>query len=110
MIDAPDILELFQSSLELFAKWPLVAISVGLDMVTLAPQAAITRNFRFWRRQADHSRTPLPLALLPLAALPKSLGYRRTTAGLFLNVQDSVVERTVSRSPILPIASEGRRF
>src|SRR6516165_10668483 len=37
------------------------------------------------------------LALLPLAMWLKALGYRPTTAGLFLNLQDSMVERTVSR-------------
>jgi hypothetical protein len=35
--------------------------------------------------------------LLPLATWLKALGYRPTTAGLFLNLQDSVVERTVSQ-------------
>jgi hypothetical protein len=84
MIDAPDILELFQSSLELFAKWPLVAMSVGLDMVTLARQAAITRNFRF----GDGKPIILvphylgsDLALLPLAALlSRSVIVRRPQA------------------------------
>ena len=62
------LLELFQSSLELFAKWPLVAISAGLDMVTLARQAAITRNFRF----GDGKPIILvPHYLLPCCRLPR---------------------------------------
>jgi hypothetical protein len=84
MIDAPDILELFQSSLELFAKWPLVAMSVRLDMVTLARQAAITRNFRFGDGKpiilAPHYLGS-DLALLPLAALlSRSVIVRRPEA------------------------------
>ena len=100
-IEAPDIFDLFHSSLELFAKWPLATMSAGFDMTTLARQAAMTQSaFRF----GDGKPIILvpnylgsDLALLPLAMWLKALGYRPTTAGLFLNLQDSMVERTVSR-------------
>jgi pimeloyl-ACP methyl ester carboxylesterase len=100
-IDASDILDLFHSSLELFAKWPLVTMSAGFDMIALARQAAMTRSaFRF----GDGKPIILvpnylgsDLALLPLAMWLKALGYRPATAGLFLNLQDSVVERAVSQ-------------
>jgi pimeloyl-ACP methyl ester carboxylesterase len=96
-----NIFDLFNASLELFAKWPLVAARAGFDVMALARQAVFTGS---GSRFGDGKPIILlphylgsDLALLPLTIWLKALGYRPATAGLLLNLQDSLVERTLSQ-------------
>jgi len=97
----PDMPELFSSTLELFAKWPLAAAKAGFDMMTHARQAMMDgAGSRF----GDGKPIILvphylgsDLALLPLTIWLKALGYRPATAGLVLNLGGSFVEQSLSR-------------
>jgi pimeloyl-ACP methyl ester carboxylesterase len=98
---APDMFDVLNSSLELFAKWPLAAARAGFDAMTLARQGVVGGAVSRFGDGKPIILVPnylgSDLALLPLAMWLKTLGYRPTTAGLFLNLQDSVVERTLSQ-------------
>jgi pimeloyl-ACP methyl ester carboxylesterase len=97
----PGLLDVFASSLELFAGWPLAVMGAGFDTLTFARHTmAVGSASRF----GDGKPIILvpqflgsDLALLPLTIWLKALGYRPTTAGLLLNFQDSSVERTLSQ-------------
>ena len=98
---APDMLDLFNSSMELFARWPLAAARVGFDAMTLARTAIMAGG---GSRFGDGKPVILlpnyigsDLTLLPLVIWLKAIGYRPTTTGLLLNLQDSFVERTLAR-------------
>jgi pimeloyl-ACP methyl ester carboxylesterase len=97
----PDLLNVFTSSLELFAKWPFVAMGVGFDAMTFAQQAMLAGSASRFGDGKPIILVPQylgsDLALLPLTIWLKALGYRPTTAGLLLNLQDSVIERTLSQ-------------
>jgi pimeloyl-ACP methyl ester carboxylesterase len=98
---APDVLDVAASALEPFMKWPLAAMRAGLDTMSLARQAMTTGSVSRFGDGKPIILVPhylgSDLALLPLAIWLKALGYRATTAGLLLNLQDSLVERTLSR-------------
>jgi len=98
---APGVLDLLTSSLELFAKWPLVVMGAGLDTITLARRALVAGSASRFGDGKPIILVPQylgsDLVLLPLTIWLKALGYRPTTAGLFLNLQDSSVERTLSQ-------------
>lgn len=94
-----DMLDILNSSLGLFAQWPLITARAGFDVMNLARQGFVSGAVP---RFGDGKPVILmpnylgsDLALLPLALWLKTLGYRPTTAGLFVNLQDSVVERTL---------------
>jgi pimeloyl-ACP methyl ester carboxylesterase len=97
----PDMLDLFSSTLELFARWPLAAAKAGFDMMTHARQAVVAGG---GSRFGDGKPIILvphylgsDLALLPLTIWLKALGYRPATAGLLLNLGGSLVEQSLSR-------------
>jgi pimeloyl-ACP methyl ester carboxylesterase len=97
----PGMLDVFASSLELLAKWPLVMMGAGFDTVTFARQAMVAGSASRFGDGKPIILVPQylgsDLALLPLTIWLKALGYRPTIAGLFLNLQDSSVERTLSQ-------------
>jgi pimeloyl-ACP methyl ester carboxylesterase len=97
----PHMLDLLNSSLELFAKWPLVAARAGLDTMTLVRQAMMSGSAPSFGDGKPIILVPhylgSDLALLPLAIWLKALGYRPTTAGLLFNLQDSFVERKLTQ-------------
>jgi pimeloyl-ACP methyl ester carboxylesterase len=97
----PDMVDLLSSSLDLFAKWSLAAARLGFDTMTSARQAVVSGG---GSRFGDGKPVILvphhlgsDLSLLPLTIWLKALGYRPMTAGLFLNLGDSIVERSLSR-------------
>jgi pimeloyl-ACP methyl ester carboxylesterase len=98
---APGVLDLLTSSLELFAKWPLVVMGAGFDTITLARRALVAGSASRFGDGKPIILVPQylgsDLVLLPLTIWLKALGYRPTTAGLFLNLQDSSVERALSQ-------------
>jgi len=97
----PDLFDVFTSSLELFARWPLAVTGAGLDTLNFARQAMAVGSVSRFGDGKPIILVPQylgsDLALLPLTIWLKALGYRPTTAGLFLNLQDSSVERTLSQ-------------
>jgi pimeloyl-ACP methyl ester carboxylesterase len=98
---APDMFDFFNSSLELFAQWPFAVARAGLDAMGLARQAMVTGSASRFGDGKPIILVPnylgTDLALLPLAIWLKALGYRPTTAGLLLNLQDSIVEQTLAQ-------------
>jgi pimeloyl-ACP methyl ester carboxylesterase len=97
----PDMLDVLSLSLDLFAKWPLAAARAGFDMMNSARQAMVTANGTRFGDGKPIILVPQylgsDLALLPLAIWLRALGYRPATAGLFLNLQDPFVERSLSQ-------------
>jgi pimeloyl-ACP methyl ester carboxylesterase len=97
----PDLLDVFSSSLELFARWPLAVMEAGFDTLNFARQAMVAGSASRFGDGKPIILVPQylgsDLALLPLTIWLKALGYRPTTAGLLLNFQDSSVERTLSQ-------------
>jgi pimeloyl-ACP methyl ester carboxylesterase len=90
------------SALELFATWPFALAKAGLDSLLLGGQ---------WMMAGSSSRfgdgKPIILvprflgtdiALIPLSLWLKALGYRPLLAGLFVNLQSSSDERSLSRA------------
>jgi pimeloyl-ACP methyl ester carboxylesterase len=97
----PGMLDVFASSLELFAKWPLALLGAGLDSMTLARQAMVAAGASSFGDGKPIILVPQylggDLALLPLNIWLTALGYRPAMAGLSLNLQDSSVEQTLSQ-------------
>jgi pimeloyl-ACP methyl ester carboxylesterase len=98
----PGLLEAFTSSLSLVARWQLAAMrAAGFDTMTFARQAMAAASASRFGDGKPIIVVPQylgsDLALLPLAIWLKALGYRPTTAGLLVNLQDSSVERTLAR-------------
>jgi pimeloyl-ACP methyl ester carboxylesterase len=97
----PGLLDVFTSSLELFARWPLAVMGAGFDTLTFARHAMAVGSVSRFGDGKPVILVPQylgsDLALLPLTIWLKALGYRPTTAGLLLNFQDSSVERTLSQ-------------
>src|SRR5579859_5006023 len=97
----PSLLDVFASSLELFARWPLAVMGVGFDTLTFARQAMAVGSVARFGDGKPIILVPQylgsDLALLPLTIWLKALGYRPMTAGLLLNFQDSSVERALSQ-------------
>jgi len=95
------LLDVFASSLELFARWPLAVMGAGFDTLNFARQAMVAGSAARFGDGKPIILVPQyfgsDLALLPLTMWLKALGYRPTTAGLLLNLQDSSVERTLSQ-------------
>ena len=90
------------TALELFATWPFVLAKAGLDSLLLGGQ---------WMMAGSSSRfgdgKPIILvpgflgtdiALIPLSLWLKALGYRPLLAGLFVNLQGSSDELSLSRA------------
>jgi pimeloyl-ACP methyl ester carboxylesterase len=97
----PDMLDVFGSSLELFAKWPLALVESALDSMTLARQTLEAASASSFGDGKPIILVPQhlgsELALLPINIWLKALGYRPTMAGLSLNPRDSSVEQALSR-------------
>jgi pimeloyl-ACP methyl ester carboxylesterase len=97
----PGLFDVFTSSLELFARWPLAVMGAGFDTLTFARHAMAVGSVSRFGDGKPIILVPQflgsDLALLPLTIWLKALGYRPTTAGLLLNFQDSFVERTLSQ-------------
>jgi pimeloyl-ACP methyl ester carboxylesterase len=93
-------LPIFSDS-EVLTRWPSMLASAALDVLIVARQAIMVGNaLRF----GDGKPVVLipqylgsDLAMLPLSAWLKALGYRPATAGLVLNLSDSYSERALSR-------------
>jgi pimeloyl-ACP methyl ester carboxylesterase len=90
------------SAIELFATWPFALAKAGLESLVLS---------RHWMMAGSPSRfgdgKPIILvprflgtdvALIPLSMWLKALGYRPLLAGLFVNIQDSLDDRSLSRA------------
>jgi pimeloyl-ACP methyl ester carboxylesterase len=97
----PDLLDVFSSSLELFSRWPLAVMGAGYDAMTFARNAMSAGSASRFGDGKPIILVPQylgsDLALLPLTIWLKALGYRPTTAGLLLNLQDASVERMLSQ-------------
>jgi pimeloyl-ACP methyl ester carboxylesterase len=97
----PGPFDVFASSLELFARWPLAVMWAGFDTLSFARQTMVTGSASRFGDGKPIILVPQflgsDLALLPLTIWLKALGYRPTTAGLLLNFQDSSVERALSQ-------------
>jgi pimeloyl-ACP methyl ester carboxylesterase len=86
---------------EVLTRWPLMLASAAFDAVIVARQAIMVGSAS---RFGDGKPIVLipqylgsDLAMLPLSAWLKALGYRPATAGLVLNLSDSSSERALSR-------------
>jgi pimeloyl-ACP methyl ester carboxylesterase len=86
---------------EVLTRWPSMLASAAFDALSVARQAIMLGSAS---RFGDGKPVVLipqylgsDLAMLPLSAWLKALGYRPSTAGLVLNLSDSSSERALSR-------------
>jgi pimeloyl-ACP methyl ester carboxylesterase len=86
---------------EVLTRWPSMLASAAFDALIVARQAIMAGNAS---RFGDGKPVVLipqylgsDLAMLPLSAWLKALGYRPATAGLVLNLSDNSSERALSR-------------
>jgi pimeloyl-ACP methyl ester carboxylesterase len=90
------------SAIELLAAWPLTLTKVGFEALTIARQSIMVGSASRFGDGKPVILLPAflgsDLALLPLSAWLKALGYRPVTTGLFINFEDSHGERSLSRA------------
>jgi pimeloyl-ACP methyl ester carboxylesterase len=99
---APPLLDTLASTTQWFFGLPSMLTSAAFDSLTIARQSMLVGDAS---RFGDGKPIVLvpphlgsDLALLPLSAWLKALGYRPASAGLFLNLGDAATDRTLARS------------
>jgi pimeloyl-ACP methyl ester carboxylesterase len=88
------------SAIELFTTWPLIFAETGFEAMAIARQALMSAS-----RFGDGKPIILvpgflgsDLALLPLSLWLEALGYRPVMADLFINLEGSHAENSLSRA------------
>src|SRR5262249_50602157 len=99
---APPLLVTLASTTQWFFGLPSTFTSAAFDSLTIARQSMLVGDAS---RYGDGKPIVLvpphlgrALAVLPLSAWLKALGYRTATAGLLLNLGDAATDRTLARS------------
>ena len=99
---APPLLDTLASTTQWFFGLPSTLTSAAFNSLTIARQSMLVGDAS---RYGDGKPIVLvpphlgsDLALLPLSAWLKALGYRPATAGLFLNLGDAATDRTLAKS------------
>jgi len=99
---APPLLDTLASTTQWLFGLPSTLASAAFDSLTIARQAMLVGDAS---RYGDGKPIVLvpphlgsDLALLPLSAWLKALGYRPAPAGLVLNLGDAATDRTLSQS------------
>ena len=89
------------SAIDLFTAWPLILTKAGFESLTIARQSFMVGSASRFGDGKPVILIPTflgsDLALLPLSAWLKAVGYRPVTTGLFVNFEDSHSERLLSR-------------
>ena len=89
-------------AIDLLTAWPLTLTKAGFEALTIARQSIMVGSASRFGDGKPIVLLPAflgsDLALLPLAAWLKALGYRPVMAGLFINFEDSHGERFLSRA------------
>jgi pimeloyl-ACP methyl ester carboxylesterase len=100
--DAPAASHALRSAVELFTAWPTTLAKVGLEALTITRQSMVVGSASRFGDGKPVILLPAflssDLALLPLSAWLNALGYRPVMAGLFVNLEDSHGERSLSRT------------
>jgi pimeloyl-ACP methyl ester carboxylesterase len=100
--DTPAASHALTSAIELFTAWPITLTKVGFEALTIARQSMMVGSTSRFGDGKPIILLPAflssDLALLPLSTWLKALGYRPVTAGLFVNLEDSHGERSLSRT------------
>jgi pimeloyl-ACP methyl ester carboxylesterase len=99
---APPLLDTLASMTQWFFGLPSTLAAAALESLTIARQSILVGGFS---RYGDGKPIVLvpphlgsDLALLPLLAWLRALGYRPATAGLFLNLGDPPTDRALAKS------------
>ena len=99
---APPLLDTLASTTQWFFGLPSMLASAAFDSLTIARQSMLVGDAS---RYGDGKPIVLvpphlgsDLALMPLSAWLKALGYRPATAGLFLNLGDAPTDRALAKS------------
>jgi 3-oxoadipate enol-lactonase len=107
------LLDTLTSTAAWLAGWPSTLSEATLESLTIAHQSLVVgSSSRYGDGKPIVLVPPLwgsDLALLPLSAWLKALGYRPVTAGLLLNLGDSQADRTLSESIRHVTARLGRK-
>jgi pimeloyl-ACP methyl ester carboxylesterase len=100
--DAPAASHALTSAIELFTAWPITLAKVGFEALTITRQSMVVGSASRFGDGKPVILLPAflsgDLALLPLSAWLKAFGYRPVMAGLFVNLEDSYGERSLSRT------------
>jgi pimeloyl-ACP methyl ester carboxylesterase len=98
----PAVSDALPSALELLAAWPFALAKAGLDSLLLGGQWMTAGNSSRFGDGKPIILVPrflgTDIALIPLSLWLKALGYRPLLAGLFVNLQSSSDERSLSRA------------
>jgi pimeloyl-ACP methyl ester carboxylesterase len=90
------------SAIELFTAWPRILTKAVFEYLTSARQSIMVGSASRFGDGKPIILLPAflgsDLALLPLSAWLRALGYRPVTTGLFVNLDDSHGERSLSRA------------
>lgn len=99
---APPLLDTLASTTQWLFSLPSTLTSAAFDSMTIARQSMLVGDAS---RYGDGKPIVLvpphlgsDLALMPLSAWLKALGYRPATAGLFLNLGGAATDRTLAKS------------
>jgi pimeloyl-ACP methyl ester carboxylesterase len=98
---APTLHDTLASSAQWFFGLPSTLTSAAFDSLTIARQSMLVGSSRYGDGKPVVLVPPhlgSDLALLPLSAWLKALGYRPATAGLFLNLGDALTDRALAKS------------
>jgi pimeloyl-ACP methyl ester carboxylesterase len=90
------------SAVEFFTMWPLIFAKAGFEALAFARQAIMIGGASRFGDGKPIILVPSflgsDLALLPLSLWLKALGYRPVTAGLFINLEGTHAENSLSRA------------
>ena len=99
---APPLLDTLASTRQWFFGLPSTLTSAAFDALTIARQSMLVGDASRYGDGKPIALVPphlgSDLALMPLSAWLKALGYRPATAGLFLNLGDAATDRTLAKS------------
>ena len=111
--DAPPLLDTLASTTQWFFGLPSMLAGAALDSLTIAPRSMLVGSSL---RYGDGKPIVLvpphlgsDLALMPLSAWLKALGYRPATAGLLLNLGEAPTDRALAKSVHDITARVGRK-
>ena len=90
------------SAIDLFTAWPLILMKASFESLTIARQSIVVGSTSRFGDGKPVILIPTflgsDLALLPLSAWLKALGYRPVTTGLLVNFGGAHGERSLSRA------------
>jgi pimeloyl-ACP methyl ester carboxylesterase len=99
---SPPLVDTLASTTQWFFSLPSTLTSAAFDSLTIARQSMLVGSSSGYGDGKPIVLVPphlgSDLALVPLSAWLKALGYRPTTAGLFLNLGDAATDRALANS------------